>query len=191
MIRLRSRLTAVMATTVAVVGATAGAVTAQRAPSDVEVVSATLRNAAGAEVGFAEFRKSPRSAVAVALTARGLTPGYHGFHVHTVGRCDAPSFESALGHLKNPGEDHGAHKGDFPPLLVKRDGTATARFQTDRFGLEALRDPDGSAVMIHALPDNSANIPTARYDPDVDQVTKDTGDSGARVACGVVPAASR
>jgi len=184
----RSRLAAVTATTLAVVGATAGVVVAQRAPSDVEVITTTLRSATGAEIATAEFRKSPRSAVAVVLSGRGLTPGYHGFHVHAVGRCDAPDFMSATGHLKNAGEDHGNHKGDFPALLVKRDGTTTARFQTDRFGFDALRDADGSAVMIHEQPDNLGNIPTARYDPDVDQTTKDTGDSGKRIACGTIAA---
>ena len=186
--RLRSRLTAATVAALAAAGATAGAVTAQRGSSDVEVLTATLLDASGKEVANAEFRKSPRSAVVVNLSGRGLAPGYHGFHVHAVGRCDAPDFMSAMGHLKRPGQDHGSHTGDFPPLFVKRDGTTTARFQTDRFAFGDLRDADGSAVMIHALPDNLGNIPAARYDPDVDQTTKDTGDSGPRVACGAVPA---
>jgi len=60
------------------------------------------------------------------------------------------------------------------------------RFETDRFGIDTLRDTDGSAVMIHAGADNHGNIPT-RYAPDgPDQVTRDTGDSGARIACGPV-----
>jgi Cu-Zn family superoxide dismutase len=186
--KLRSRLTAAMAATLALAGATAGVVTAQRSPSDVEVVTTTLRDAAGAEIANVELRKSPRSAVAVVVSGRGLTPGYHGFHVHTVGRCDAPDFMSAMGHMKNPGEDHGKHKGDFPPLFVKRDGTISARFQTDRFDFATLKDADGSAVMIHADPDNLGNIPTARYDPDPDQTTRDTGDSGKRIACGTIVA---
>ena len=184
--KLRSRLTAVTVATLAVGGATAAVVTAQRGTSDVEVMTATLRDAAGTEIANVEFRKSPRSAMAVVLSGRGLTAGYHGFHVHAVGRCDAPDFMSATGHLKNPGEDHGKHKGDCPPLFVKRDGTTTARFQTDRLDFPTLKDADGSAVMIHADPDNLANIPTARYNPDVDQMTKDTGDSGKRFACGTI-----
>ncbi|MDQ3630225.1 MAG: superoxide dismutase family protein [Actinomycetota bacterium] len=188
MSRFRSPIPVVAVAVLAVGGATAAAVTAQKSPSDVEVVTATLRNAAGAEVANVEFRKSPRSAMAVIVSGRGLTPGYHGFHVHAVGRCDAPDFMTAMGHMKNPGEDHGAHKGDFPPLLVKRDGTTTARFQTDRFGFDALRDADGSAVMIHESSDNLGNIPTARYDPDPDQTTRDTGDAGKRFACGTITA---
>ena len=55
---------------------------------------------------------------------------------------------------------------------------------TDRFSIDALRDADGSAIMVHSGPDNFANIP-ARYGTP-DQVTLDTGDSGSRIACGVV-----
>ncbi len=186
--QLRSRLAAATVATLALGGTTAAVVTAQKSPSDVEVVTATLQNAAGAEVANVEFRKSPRSAMVVVVSGRGLTPGYHGFHVHAVGRCDAPDFMTATGHMKNPGEDHGSHKGDFPPLFVKRDGTTTARFQTDRFGFDAIKDPDGSAVMIHEQSDNLGNIPTARYDPDPDQTTRDTGDAGKRFACGAITA---
>ncbi len=182
--KLSSRLIAATLATLAVGGAGAGVVVAQKAPSDVEVVSVTLRSAKGAEIADVQFRKSPRSAVNVVVSGRGLAPGYHGFHVHAVGRCDAPDFMSAMGHLKNSRENHGSHKGDFPPLYVKRDGTTAARFETDRFDLDSLKDADGSAVMIHADPDNLGNIPTARYSPDPDQMTKDTGDSGKRVACG-------
>ena len=73
-------------------------------------------------------------------------------------------------------------------LLVKRNGTATLRLTTDRFTIADLRDADGSAVMVHAGADNFANIPP-RYAPGgPDQATLDTGDSGARVACGEIAA---
>jgi Cu-Zn family superoxide dismutase len=74
----------------------------------------------------------------------------------------------------------------MPALLVTSGGKTEARFTTDRFSLAQLRDADGSAVMVHALPDNEANIPKDRYDPDPDAVTLATGDSGPRVACGLV-----
>jgi len=186
--KLRSRIVVAALATLAAGGAAAGVVVAQKAPSDVKVVTVALNSAAGAQVANVEFRQSPRSAMVVVVSGRGLPPGYHGFHVHAVGRCEAPDFMSATGHMKNPGEDHGGHKGDFPPLYVKRDGTTTARFQSDRFGFDAIEDADGSAVMIHELPDNLGNIPTARYDPDPDQTTRDTGDSGKRIACGTVAA---
>lgn len=115
---------------------------------------------------------------------RGLPPGFHGFHLHTVGTC-TPDFKAAMGHLRNPGESEADQKGAFPPLLVKQDGTAFSVFQTDRFNLDDLQDADGSAVLVHADPDNFANIPK-RYAAAPDQETMDTGDSGARIACGVV-----
>jgi Cu-Zn family superoxide dismutase len=72
----------------------------------------------------------------------------------------------------------------MPVLLVNSDGTGEARFKTDRFALKDLFDEDGSAIIIHALPDNYANIPE-RYG-DVDQETLATGDSGNRIACGAI-----
>jgi hypothetical protein len=72
----------------------------------------------------------------------------------------------------------------MPVLLVNNDGTGEASFKTDRFTLKDLFDEDGSAIMVHALPDNYANIPE-RYG-EVDQETLATGDSGERIACGAI-----
>jgi len=107
-------------------------------------------------------------------------------HVHAVGACEAPTFMSAGGHLKNAGSSHSDHTGDLTGIYVKSDGTASARFETDRFGLDTLRDTDGSALMIHASPDNFGNIPPRYAAGGPDQITRDTGDSGARVACGPI-----
>jgi Cu-Zn family superoxide dismutase len=122
----------------------------------------------------------------VVVTANGLKAGFHGFHVHAVGRCVGPDFSSAGGHLNPGGLHHPAHAGDMPVLLVNADGTARASLRTDRFSLADLLDADGSAIIVHANADNYANIPTDRYDPDPDAMTLATGDSGGRVACGVV-----
>jgi len=182
----RIRLTLAVAVTACSLGAGAAVVAAKSEPSDVTVARATLNDAAGKQVAVVEFRKSPRSAVKVIVTGSGLPPGFHGLHVHAVGACEAPSFASAGGHLKNEGASHSDHTGDLTSLYVKSDGTVNVRFETDRFGLDTLRDMDGSAVMIHASPDNFGNIPT-RYAPNgPDQMTRDTGDSGARIACGTI-----
>lgn len=183
----RSCILAVVAS-VLTAGALSGGVLAQGAgPTDKRVARATLVNAAGEAIGTARFERRGKSrAVRVSVSVRKLSPGFHGFHVHTVGKCEAPSFMSAGPHL-NPGSvSHADHAGDMPPLLVTGGGKAEARFTTDRFSLAQLRDADGSAVMVHAVPDNAANIPTDRYDPDPDAITLATGDSGARVACGPV-----
>lgn len=189
--KIRGRHAAVaLALTVAVlaVSAVSGGLLAQGAQStDTRVARATLVNAAGQTAGSVRFERRGKSrALRVTISARKLSPGFHGFHVHTVGTCEGPTFMSAGPHLNPAGAGHPAHAGDMPPLLVTTGGTTEARFKTDRFSIASLRDADGSAVMIHAVADNHANIPTERYDPDPDAMTLATGDSGARVACGPV-----
>lgn len=150
-----------------------------------ERASAELVNAAGERVGRVEFRERGDGARVIAR-ARDLEPGFHGFHVHATGRCEGPAFTSAMGHLKRDGQEHGDHLGDLPSLLVRGDGTARLETVTDRFDVSDLLADDGAAIMVHANPDNFANIPTDRYDPDPDRTTLDTGDAGDRIACGVI-----
>ena len=161
--------------------ALSGGLIAQGAePANKRVARATLVDGAGETVGSVRFeRRGTSRALRVTVGARKLSPGFHGFHVHTVGKCEGPTFMSAGPHLNPAEKSHSGHAGDMPPLLATSGGKAEARFTTDRFSLAALRDADGSAVMVHALADNHANIPTARYDPDPDAVTLETGDSGA------------
>ncbi|MGI9099669.1 MAG: superoxide dismutase family protein [Solirubrobacteraceae bacterium] len=183
-----SRLRLALAVTVlaCAFGAGAALVVGKSRSSHVTVIRVALKDAEGKVVAVAAFRKSSRGAVKVFVRGRGLPPGFHGMHVHEVGACDPPAFTSARGHLRKEGTSHSDHTGDLPSLYVKSDGTARARFETDRFDLEALGDKDGSAVMIHADADNFGNIPP-RYAPDgPDQMTRDTGDSGARIACGAI-----
>lgn len=164
----------------------AGAVSAH----DQREARALLRNSAGGTVGVARLAKE-RGKVLVRVTVRDLAPGFHGFHVHAVGSCLAPSFMSAGGHYNPGGEAHGGHAGDLPVLLINADGTGDARFKTDRFELSDLFDADRSAFIVHADADNYANIP-ARYHSHTentagpDSATLATGDAGGRVACGVV-----
>ncbi|MFN2525509.1 MAG: superoxide dismutase family protein [Actinomycetota bacterium] len=169
---------------------------------------AELKNTAGATVGTVRFLPSEDGKTLMRVAAGGLTPGFHGYHVHSAGVCDPAArdtagntvpFFSAAGHF-NPvtTNTHGAHAGDLPPLLVAEDGTAFLKFATDRFRNRDLLDADGSAVIIHAAPDNLANVPGQtstggeRYHSHMDNVlgsdtaTKATGDAGARFACGVV-----
>lgn len=192
------------------VALTAGALVAQ---SSIGVAKskgliAKVHNSAGNPAGSVRFSRSDDGKVLVRARLRGLTPGFHGFHVHSVGICDPaaldPSgnpvpFFSAAGHY-NPvaTNTHGAHSGDMPALLVAQDGTAMLRFKTDRIALRELRDDDGSAVIVHAGPDNLAHIPATtptgaeRYHSHsenvfgADSASKATGDAGARYGCGVV-----
>src|SRR3954468_8927091 len=145
----------------------------------------TLRNAAGTVVGHAWFSQRRRGGrVEMLVRVHGLAPGFHGFHIHTTGRCDAPGFMTAGGHLNPTGAAHPAHAGDLPSLLVNADGTGELAVTTDRFSIVDLSDADGSAVIVHSGPDNFANVPPRYGTPG--QETLNTGDSGTRVACGVV-----
>jgi Cu-Zn family superoxide dismutase len=144
-----------------------------------------LRNAGGDRVGKVWLRERRRDGgVVVFARVRDMPPGFHGFHVHTTGRCDPPTFASAGGHLNPSGADHGDHAGDLPSLLVNEDGRGMLATATDRFSLSDLRDGDGSAMMVHSGRDNFANIPSRYGGPD--QETRATGDAGSRLACGVV-----
>ena len=164
--------------------------------------STVLNDVAGQSQGSVQFSQEGTH-VRVEVLARGLTPGWHGFHVHAVGNCTvgdvANPFTSAGGHLGSGAplnQSHSAHDGDMPLLYANADGLARAVFRTDNFTVAQLFDTDGSAVIVHALPDNFANIPAdaARYrkapfgatDVGPDAATLNTGDSGGRQRCGAV-----
>ena len=177
---------------------------------------AKLYNIANQQVGVARLVQLGNGNVAIQVRVHGLPRGFHGFHVHAVGECvrgtpaileapgiaaipATPDFASAGGHFDlethihgDPDKHtHGFHSGDLPILLANDDGTANALFNTDRFEVADLFDTDGSAIIIHAAPDNYANIPKARYaaippNETPDATTLSTGDSGARIVCGVV-----
>lgn len=139
--------------------------------------SATLVDASGAEVGVALLTEDGTGTVHVNVHVAGLTTGEHGIHIHQTGKC-TPSFLAANGHHNPGGAPHGAHAGDLPNLVVNVAGRGHLNATTDRATLSAgplsVFDGDGSAVIIHADPD--------------DYVTQPTGNSGGRVACGVIAA---
>ena len=159
-------------------------------------VAAVLRDADGADRGVVTFTQDG-PAVRVEVDVRGLTEGWHGFHVHTTGDCavgdPANPFTAAGGHLGSgppAAQSHGAHDGDMPPLLAGADGHAQASFRTDNFTVAQLLDGDGSAAIVHRSADNLAHVPS-RYlqvaggAAGPDAATAATGDSGARDRCGV------
>ena len=152
---------------------------------------ALLRDQAGNPVGVVKLTQERREGkVLVRAVAHDLPAGFHGFHVHAVGEC-VPPFTSAGGHYNPGGATHGDHAGDMPVLLVNDDGSAELRFKADRFAVRDLFDGDGSAIIVHAAPDNYANLPDRYHShtEDVlgpDSATLATGDAGGRSACGVV-----
>jgi Cu-Zn family superoxide dismutase len=149
---------------------------------------ATLADAEGNEVGEVVVEGLDGGA-RVHATVDGLEPGFHGFHLHDTGACQ-PSFDTAGGHWTPSGRDHPDHAGDLPVLLVPRNGTARLTVATDRFTMDEATMLDGTAAIVHAGPDNYANVPD-RYDEDApDDETRSNGDSGPRAACGALRAAT-
>ncbi len=152
-------------------------------PREVDLLTAkaVLRNAQGEVIGSAVLAEAPYG-VLIAIEVSRLSPGRHGFHVHEVGRCDPPGFGSAGGHFNPRHKRHGLlapdgpHVGDLPNLVVGPDGTARTELYlahaTLGAGTTSLFHPDGTALVVHANPDNEAT------DPD--------GNAGAWIACGAI-----
>ncbi len=168
-----------------------------------EKLTAQLKNASGATVATADFAfSSGYVTVTVKTTGSGqLAPGFHGMHIHSVGKCEANSvaptggepgdFNSAGGHFQVPGHSGHPASGDLTSLQVREDGTAQLVTTTDAFTAEDLQAGAKTAIIIHEKADNFANIPPERYQqtngaPPPDQTTLATGDAGKRVACGVI-----
>ena len=143
------------------------------------MATATMRTASGAEAGRATAREVA-GGVRFTLDARAVPPGMHGAHVHTTGRCDAPGFESAGPHWNPTAMKHGAmnaqgpHEGDLPNLIVGTDGRGTLGVTIPGGTMAALLDADGAALVVHAAAD--------------DLKTDPSGNSGGRIACGVLAA---
>lgn len=99
-------------------------------------------------------------------------PGFHGLHIHEKGDCSTGgdvAFAGAGGHYNPTGADHPQHAGDLPPILALSDGVALSAVYTDRFKPSQVI---GRSVVLHDMPDDLHSQPA--------------GNSGARVACGVI-----
>ena len=142
---------------------------------------AELKNAKGEVVGAAIFTPADHG-VRMSLNVRNLPPGEHGIHIHEAGKCEAPDFKTAGGHFNPAGKKHGQlnpegqHAGDMDNLLVRPDGTARVRILLHAVTLgqedNSLLRPRGAALVIHADKDDLKSDPT--------------GNSGARIVCGVI-----
>lgn len=144
---------------------------------------ALLQDAEGNAVGQATFTEDD-SGVTIQVELQELTvagAGEHGLHLHTTGAC-TPDFQAAGGHFNPTGAQHGIdsprgpHAGDLPNIVIDADGNATYETTNAMItlgeGNNSLFDSDGSAIVVHAGPD--------------DMVTDPAGDSGDRIACGVI-----
>jgi Cu-Zn family superoxide dismutase len=150
-------------------------------PRTADVADVQLQNAANESVGKVALRDTPNG-VLLELDITNLPPGEHAVHLHEVGQCKPP-FESAGAHV-NPGNRHhgfeaatGPHAGDLPNLVVPQSGMLKAEMLARDVRLSdasarGLLDADGSALVVHEKAD--------------DHKTDPAGDSGNRIACGVV-----
>jgi superoxide dismutase, Cu-Zn family len=174
-------------------------------PGAPQSLTTHLKAPGGADVATAKFEfDNGYVTVTVQTTGLGkLTPGFHGMHIHSVGKCEADSvaptggspgdFLSAGGHYRAPGHTGDHVSGDLTSLQVREDGAALLVTTSDAFTKDDLLGGQGTSIIIHAGSDNFANIPSDRYTqvngaPGPDQTTMSTGDAGKRVACGVIGA---
>jgi superoxide dismutase, Cu-Zn family len=144
----------------------------------VELMDRDGRSAGGARL------EPEGQGVRVSIRVSGLRPNQeHGVHFHENGQCDPPTFQTAGGHLAPGGRQHGLenpqgpHAGDMPNLRANAEGVADTTFVSNRVqltggGEASLMKPGGTALVVHAQRD--------------DQRTDPSGDSGDRIACGVI-----
>jgi len=178
------KLRAALASALAVL--LAGCASVQQMSDAVSRAQVVMYNASGNAIGTGTVWQDKNNLVHVDIATITLPAGAHGIHFHQVGKCETgtSAFTTAGGHYNPMGTEHGLsnpkgpHAGDNPDIQVPEGGAGHVTFTTNRVtltpGPTTLLDADGSALVIHANAD--------------DQVTNPSGNSGARIACGVVRA---
>lgn len=144
---------------------------------------ANIVNAQGTTIGSAKLTPTAQG-VKITVKVSQLTPGEHGIHIHTVGKCEGPAFTTAGGHFNPTSAHHGVnntqeprpHLGDLPNLVVNKSGKGSASFTANGVtlgdGPNSLFREGGTALVIHAKADDLMSDPS--------------GNSGDRIACGVI-----
>jgi len=182
-----------------------GVTTAKIADADNHSSKATLATAEGQEIGTVEFTtEDGHTEVRVSLQGAPGLDAFHGFHIHAnnddsatpgngsgcIATTDpATSFLSADGHYNPTDQTHSHHVGDMPVVYVNTDGSVETLSRLDAIDPDEL---DGKVVILHANPDNYANIPlgtgATQYTAgaDAEAATAKTGNAGDRIACGVI-----
>ena len=150
-------------------------------PAQAQTAKAALKDAQGKQVGEVELVQLT-SGVLLRMALKGAPAGERAFHVHAVGKCEAP-FTSAGPHFNPAGHKHGleakegSHAGDMPNLHIPASGDLTIEIVNPTVTLakgppNSLFDADGSAIVIHAGKDDYKSDPA--------------GNAGDRIICGVV-----
>ncbi len=143
-------------------------------------VSTVLKDAEGIQVGDVTLTDVP-SGVLLTLDLHEVPPGDHALHIHGVGKCEPPKFESAGPHFNPDDKEHGLknpkgpHAGDMPNIHVPDSGTLKIEVLNTFVtltGKNALLDEDGAAIVIHEGADDYTSDPA--------------GHAGNRLACAIV-----
>jgi superoxide dismutase, Cu-Zn family len=142
---------------------------------------ADIVNAQGQKIGTARILPSG-TGIRIDVKVSQLPPGLHGIHIHNVGKCEGPAFTSAGAHFNPASKKHGTenpegpHAGDLLNLTVNAAGVGNASLLDPNVtlgdGPNSIFHEGGTALVIHAGPD--------------DYKTDPAGNSGARIACGVI-----
>jgi superoxide dismutase, Cu-Zn family len=153
--------------------------------SALDRARAEIKDAQGKSIGTASLRET-KDGLLIIVNAKGLPEGLHAVHIHSAGKCEGPAFTSAGGHFNPLDKKHGLtnpdgpHAGDLPDMYVNKDGAgryeALMESMTLGTGETSVFDSDGSAIVIHATAD--------------DNMTDPAGNSGDRIACGVITKAA-
>jgi Cu-Zn family superoxide dismutase len=169
-----------LATGAMVVGMTAAVAQGPAAPKEIKV---PILTSTGQDAGSATF-KTVKKGVRVKIELKNLPFGPHGVHIHQNAVCDAPDFKGAGGHFNPDGKKHGYmnpmghHNGDFPASVsVGEDHMGEATFVVNSISLDptapnSLFLNGGTSIVVHEKAD--------------DEKTDPSGDSGNRIACGVI-----
>jgi Cu-Zn family superoxide dismutase len=164
----------------------AACASAARMSNAVSRATAIMYDINGSPIGTADLWQDPNGLVNVEIASLALPAGTHGIHFHEVAKCDggATAFSTAGGHYNPLGKQHGLsnplgpHAGDAANIVIPVGGVGRVSFTSDRVtltpGTISLFDADGSSIVVHANAD--------------DQVSQPSGNSGPRIACGVVRA---